>query len=83
MTHRLLARSFMNTYIDMVSRLEQVADRTEMIPDKQYSLEHKILIMQLLSRVMGSHKLCILGFYSYIIKRAVPSPCRQGVLTFP
>jgi protein SDA1 len=24
--------------------------------------------MQLLSRVMGSHKLCVLGFYSYIIK---------------
>jgi hypothetical protein len=36
--------------------------------DKHYSLDHKILIMQLLSRVMGSHKLCILGFYSYIIK---------------
>ncbi|ODN94659.1 protein SDA1 [Cryptococcus wingfieldii CBS 7118] len=36
--------------------------------DKIYSLDHKILIMQLLSRVMGSHKLCILGFYSYIIK---------------
>ncbi|KGB76985.3 protein SDA1 [Cryptococcus deuterogattii R265] len=36
--------------------------------DKIYSLEHKILIMQLLSRVMGVHKLCVLGFYSYIIK---------------
>jgi hypothetical protein len=36
--------------------------------DKQYSLEHKVLIMQLLSRVMGAHKLCVLGFYSYIIK---------------
>ncbi|WVQ74172.1 hypothetical protein IAR50_003765 [Cryptococcus sp. DSM 104548] len=36
--------------------------------DKIYSLEHKILIMQLLSRVMGSHKLCVLGFYSYVIK---------------
>ena len=36
--------------------------------DKQYSLDLKILIMQLLSRVMGSHKLCILGFYSFIIK---------------
>ncbi|KAK8853190.1 hypothetical protein IAR55_003892 [Kwoniella newhampshirensis] len=36
--------------------------------DKQYSLDHKILIMQLLSRVMGTHKLCVLGFYSYIIK---------------
>lgn len=36
--------------------------------DKLYSLDHKILIMQLLSRVMGAHKLCILGFYSYVIK---------------
>nr|XP_018260886.1 protein SDA1 [Kwoniella dejecticola CBS 10117]OBR83044.1 protein SDA1 [Kwoniella dejecticola CBS 10117] len=36
--------------------------------DKIYSLDHKILIMQLLSRVMGVHKLCVLGFYSYIIK---------------
>jgi protein SDA1 len=36
--------------------------------DKIFSLDHKILIMQLLSRVMGAHKLCILGFYSYIIK---------------
>ncbi|WVR07695.1 hypothetical protein IAU60_004737 [Kwoniella sp. DSM 27419] len=36
--------------------------------DKIYSLDHKILIMQLLSRVMGTHKLCVLGFYSYIIK---------------
>jgi protein SDA1 len=24
--------------------------------------------MQLLSRVMGAHKLCVLGFYSYIVK---------------
>ncbi|KAI0736534.1 SDA1-domain-containing protein [Fomitopsis betulina] len=36
--------------------------------DKRYSLDHKILIMQLLSRVMGSHKLCVLGFYTYIVK---------------
>jgi hypothetical protein len=36
--------------------------------DKIYTLEHKITIMQLLSRVMGAHKLCILGFYTYIIK---------------
>lgn len=38
------------------------------MPDKQYTLEHKVLIMQLLSRVMGAHKLCVLGFYSYVIK---------------
>ncbi|GJJ07770.1 hypothetical protein Clacol_001975 [Clathrus columnatus] len=36
--------------------------------DKRYSLDHKILLMQLLSRVMGAHQLCILGFYNYIIK---------------
>ncbi|KAF7304623.1 Protein SDA1 [Mycena kentingensis (nom. inval.)] len=36
--------------------------------DKRFSLDHKILVMQLLSRVMGSHKLCVLGFYTYIVK---------------
>jgi protein SDA1 len=36
--------------------------------DKRFTLDHKILIMQLLSRVMGSHKLCVLGFYTYIMK---------------
>ncbi|THV08075.1 SDA1-domain-containing protein [Dendrothele bispora CBS 962.96] len=36
--------------------------------DKRFSLDHKILVMQLLSRVIGSHKLCVLGFYTYIIK---------------
>jgi hypothetical protein len=36
--------------------------------DKRFSLDHKIIIMQLLSRVMGSHKLCVLGFYTYIVK---------------
>ena len=39
--------------------------------DKRFSLDHKILIMQLLSRVMGSHKLCVLGFYTYIVKYLV------------
>ena len=29
--------------------------------------------MRLLSRVMGAHKLCILGFYTYIIKYLTPS----------
>ena len=41
------------------------------IYDKRFSLEHKILIMQLLSRVMGAHKLCILGFYTFIMKYLV------------
>ncbi|KAI0781265.1 actin cytoskeleton organization and cell cycle progression protein [Trametes elegans] len=36
--------------------------------DKRLSLDHKILLMQLLSRVMGGHKLCVLGFYTYIMK---------------
>ncbi|CAK5279508.1 unnamed protein product [Mycena citricolor] len=36
--------------------------------DKRFSLDHKILLMQLLSRVMGSHKLCVLGFYTYVVK---------------
>ncbi|KZV81450.1 SDA1-domain-containing protein [Exidia glandulosa HHB12029] len=36
--------------------------------DKLYSLDHKILHMQLLSRVMGAHKLCVLGFYTYIVR---------------
>ncbi|KZT62211.1 SDA1-domain-containing protein [Calocera cornea HHB12733] len=36
--------------------------------DKRLSLDHKVLIMQLLSRIMGYHKLCVLAFYGYIIK---------------
>lgn len=36
--------------------------------DKRLSLDHKVLVMQLLSRVMGSHKLCVLSFYTYIIR---------------
>ncbi|KAG1715652.1 hypothetical protein ID866_1494 [Astraeus odoratus] len=36
--------------------------------DKRFSLDHKILIMQLLSRVIGAHKLCVLAFYTYIVK---------------
>ncbi|KAG9015055.1 Severe Depolymerization of Actin [Tulasnella sp. 427] len=36
--------------------------------DKRYSLDHKILLMQLLSRVMGAHKLTVLAFYPYITK---------------
>ncbi|KAF9002001.1 protein required for actin cytoskeleton organization and cell cycle progression [Cyathus striatus] len=36
--------------------------------DKRFSLDRKILLMQLLSRVMGAHKLCVLSFYTYIVK---------------
>ncbi|KIJ69642.1 hypothetical protein HYDPIDRAFT_172966 [Hydnomerulius pinastri MD-312] len=36
--------------------------------DKRLSLPHKILVMQLLSRVTSSHKLFVLPFYTYILK---------------
>ncbi|KZT20254.1 actin cytoskeleton organization and cell cycle progression protein [Neolentinus lepideus HHB14362 ss-1] len=36
--------------------------------DKRFSLAHKILLMQLLSRVTGAHKLCVLPFYTYVLK---------------
>ncbi|KAG7093623.1 hypothetical protein E1B28_007287 [Marasmius oreades] len=36
--------------------------------DKRFSLDHKILMMQLVSRVMGAHQLCVLSFYTYILK---------------
>ncbi|KAK7061025.1 Severe Depolymerization of Actin [Paramarasmius palmivorus] len=36
--------------------------------DKRFTLDHKILMMQLVSRVMGAHKLCVLSFYTYILK---------------
>lgn len=36
--------------------------------DKRFSLEHKILIMHLLSRVMGAHKTSVLSFYTYIMR---------------
>ncbi|KIJ99557.1 hypothetical protein K443DRAFT_679820 [Laccaria amethystina LaAM-08-1] len=50
-------QSFAEKLYDILSRF-----------DKRFSLDHKILIMQLLSRVMGAHKLCVLGFYTYIVK---------------
>lgn len=40
--------------------------------DKRHPLELKIRIMQLLSRVMGVHKLSVLSFYSYIVKYLAP-----------
>lgn len=41
------------------------------VNDGKEAMDHKILLMQLLSRVMGAHKLCVLGFYTYIIKYLV------------
>lgn len=36
--------------------------------DKRLMLEQKVRIMQLLARVMSSHKTAVLPFYSYVIK---------------
>jgi protein SDA1 len=36
--------------------------------DARFSLDHKILIMQLLARVTALHQLTILGFYTYVLK---------------
>jgi len=36
--------------------------------DARFSLDHKILIMQLLTRVTALHQLTILGFYTYVLK---------------
>jgi len=36
--------------------------------DRHFTLEHKVLIMQLFGRVTGLNKLCVLGFYSYSTK---------------
>ncbi|GAA5990987.1 hypothetical protein JCM11641_007729 [Rhodosporidiobolus odoratus] len=36
--------------------------------DKAYTLEHKVLIMQLFGRVCGTFKLTVPAFYSYILK---------------
>lgn len=39
--------------------------------DKRFTLEHKVLIMQLFGRLTGLHKLYVLSFYSYITKYLV------------
>jgi len=36
--------------------------------DKAYTLEHKVLMMQLLGRVCGAFKLTIPAFYSYVLR---------------
>ncbi|GAA6004828.1 hypothetical protein JCM10207_008419 [Rhodosporidiobolus poonsookiae] len=36
--------------------------------DKAYTLEHKVLVMQLFGRVAGTFKLTVPAFYSYILK---------------
>ncbi|KAH8116301.1 SDA1-domain-containing protein [Phellopilus nigrolimitatus] len=36
--------------------------------DKHFTLEHKLLCMQVLCRSLGMHKLCVLPFYTYLLK---------------
>ena len=36
--------------------------------DTRFSLDHKILIIQLMARVTALHQLSILGFYTYVLK---------------
>ncbi|SHO78567.1 Similar to S.cerevisiae protein SDA1 (Protein required for actin organization and passage through Start) [Malassezia sympodialis ATCC 42132] len=40
--------------------------------DKRHSLEMKVRLLQLLSRVMSAHRLAVLSFYSYLAKYLVP-----------
>ncbi|PLW23220.1 hypothetical protein PCANC_01571 [Puccinia coronata f. sp. avenae] len=39
--------------------------------DKIYTLEHKVLILRLFSRISSAHKLQVLPFYSYVLKYIV------------
>ncbi|KAH9036310.1 protein required for actin cytoskeleton organization and cell cycle progression [Lactarius pseudohatsudake] len=36
--------------------------------DARFSLDHRILVMQLLARVTALHQLTVLGFYTYVLK---------------
>lgn len=38
----------------------------------KYDLEHKILFMNLVSRLIGTHKLTVLGIYSFFLKYLTP-----------
>ena len=40
--------------------------------DKRHGLEMKVRLIQLLSRVMGTHRLAVLPFYSYLAKYLMP-----------
>lgn len=40
--------------------------------DKLYKLDHKLLILQLLTLLTGMNKLCIIGLYSYLIQYLTP-----------
>lgn len=47
-----------------VERLYELLSRN----DKKFTLEHKVIIMQLYGRACALHRLCVLSFYSYIVK---------------
>lgn len=36
--------------------------------DRTFPLDHRILTMRILTQTMGSNKLCVLSFYSYVLK---------------
>ncbi|WFD35257.1 Severe Depolymerization of Actin [Malassezia cuniculi] len=40
--------------------------------DKHHSLEIKVRLMQLISRVIGTHRLCVLPLYSYMARYLAP-----------
>ncbi|XBW36917.1 hypothetical protein QEN19_002496 [Hanseniaspora menglaensis] len=42
------------------------------VSKQRLQLPHKIYLMQLISRMMGSHKLLILGIYTYFLKYLTP-----------
>lgn len=42
------------------------------VSKQRLQLPHKIYLMQLISRMMGSHKLIILGIYTYFLKYLTP-----------
>ncbi|EEB09130.1 SDA1 family protein [Schizosaccharomyces japonicus yFS275] len=39
---------------------------------RKLPLEHKLVVLQLLSRLVGSHRLIVLGLYSYMMKYMTP-----------
>ena len=44
--------------------------------DKKYTLDHKILLMQVMCRAMGTHRLTVLPFYTYLLKYLTASQLR-------
>lgn len=49
-------------------------------PRSQLNLEQKLLVLQLVSRLIGLHKLTVLSFYSYFVKYLTPR--QPSVTTF-